>query len=420
MSLRSGSNRSRQWSSRLSPTLWDVAQVEGLPHPGMLLVPDAGKVEVEEGSSPLALMTQRSNASPKRPEPSSPVANTAAHAEYDEQGEDEEAVPEAAAAAPGNLLGGDNEAALASRRRKRDACVADPCAVVLERRSRPKAAAGPVDIPPEVREWLRQPTRKTGKRRRAATWSDAKEKLTRLGLLKSSSPTLAVGTIIHLFRHGSDATIRAYDPVRRAYRVYDHTEQRHYYEVLHGAGHVNWDLIETPMPPGAPSSSSSAQQQQQKLSSPATSGEGRAVGGGGGSRSSGQPTVTCSGQPTRRKLQEHMAAMDAERLDDAAELCAVCTDSLDETDVTNPVGVMPCCGKRVHKTCATKWRASNNNLKVYVNVPLKYEAPDTRCCMFCRSPEATKYCSTRRMFGAEIEGAAGLPPPPPVPRCRRT
>ena len=414
MSLRSG-NRSRQWSSRLSPTLWDIAQVEGRPHPGMLLVPDTGDVEVDEGSSPH--LTQRSNASPKRPEPSSPAANTAARAECDDQGKDEEAVPEAAAAAPGTLL----EAALASRSRKRDACVADPCAVVLERRSRPKAAAGPVDIPPEVREWLRQPTRKTGKRRRAATWSDAKEKLTRLGLLKNSSPTLAVGTIIHLFRHGSDATISAYDPVRRAYRVYVHTERRYYYEVLHGSGHVNWDLVETPMPPGAPSSSAAASQQQQhqhqhqhqqQHSSPATSGEGRADGGDGGSRS--------SGQPTRRKLQEHMTAMDAERFDDAAELCVVCTDSLDETDVANPVGIMPCCGKRVHKTCAAKWRASNNNLKVHVNVPLKYEAPDTRCCMFCRSPEATKYCSTRRMFGAEIEGAEGLLPPPPVLRCSRT
>jgi len=244
---------------------------------------------------------------------------------------------------------------------------------------RPKASCGPPVIPPEILEWARAPPkrRKTGKRKRARTWAEAKVKLNRLGLLKWGCPPLAPGTVVFLFGRASDAIVCSYDQVRQAYRLLLLNEERHVFEKLHGAGHANWDLVQEVVEPEPAEETSAAA---------VTHATGSADGGSAQCRPRVRPRANSW-------LAEHCA-------DDELESCIVCTDPLDD-DPKNPVGTMPCCGSRVHQRCAARWRASNNNMRAPTNGSLKYVAPDTRACMFCRNADATRYCSTRRMFGID-------------------
>ena len=222
---------------------------------------------------------------------------------------------------------------------------------------RPKATAGPPIIPAEVLAWAKAPPpKKSGKRKRARTWQDARIKLQKLDLLRQQSAILPAGTRIHLFGRECDAIVRAYDPIGKRYclRTLDGKDS---FEILHGSGHVKWDLIEEVLAPHDAALVHSADSSDDRI--------GRAM-----------PVP-------------------------ADEDCPVCTDPLDPNDMTNPVGIMACCGNRVHKSCASRWRTSNNNLNVPGTVGLKHKAPDTRSCMFCRNSEITRCCSMRRMFSGD-------------------
>jgi len=174
MPLRSGIDLS---PLRALQRLWTVGRASQ-PHLGKRPLPEEDvPMQLDPEPSP-SLMTQRSWAAPSSPDGEA----------YSPPTTDADTIGDPAAATSTARLDDDETKATAS----------ESSAPGRSMSLRPKASCGPPVIPPEILEWARAPPkrRKTGKRKRARTWAEAKVKLNRLGLLKWGCPPLAPGTVV--------------------------------------------------------------------------------------------------------------------------------------------------------------------------------------------------------------------------------
>lgn len=179
---------------------------------------------------------------------------------------------------------------------------------------RARASREPPVIPPELLEFM-SPFKRTKpiRRRRAANPADAHRKLQRLGYVatgrkaagSAAAQLVRIGTLIHLFNAGVDATVERYDAISGRYHVH-HSTGRRTWEYLHGTGSTMWDLLEEPLAADASSSASA---------------------------SDDAPTPKTSAQ-----AKSEASSLPPE--------CPICLEA-----VHSDRGVMPCCAKVARKAC---------------------------------------------------------------------
>ena len=189
------------------------------------------------------------------------------------------------------------------------------------------------------------------RRRRAKTPTEARDKLRRL-FGNARQPFVQDGSVIHLFGCGLDGDVLRFDPVGVRYLVRT-SDGRETWEQLGLAGGTRWDLVQEPAPPDD------------------------------GSGASKEAAAVCSS-----------AWSDALR--PTVDQCPICLDTVEDDR-----GVMPCCGKVLHRQCHLRWRNSNLPCQP-VNRSIrsgKEAGPNTRACCWCKAElDGT---SLRRVFGKE-------------------